>query len=151
MNAGLRPVSGGLSFRRIVDIPVETCLAAVESWQRTAPDGALRIGQSLLRGPVEHDPDFGTCRIEVRLARGSLRRPLRMRLDIGRWSTSPPQTALELIPCRSVRPTETYFQAGHLLLDALIRSLPQRLPAQLFPASQHGYQGLPAAAGGRLR
>ena len=74
-----------------------------------------------------------------------------MRLDIGRWSTSPPQTALELIPCRSVRPTETYFQAGHLLLDALIRSLPQRLPAQLFPASQHGYHGLPAAAGGRLR
>jgi hypothetical protein len=151
MNAGLRPVSGGLSFRRIIDIPFQTCLAAVESWQRTAPGGTLRIGQNLLRGPIEHDPDFGTCRIEVRLARGSLRRPLRMRLDIDHWSTAPPRTALELIPCSRVRPTDTYFRVGHLLLDALTRSLPQQLPAQLFPASQHGYQGLPAAAGGRLR
>ena len=130
LNAGLRPVPGGLSFRRIIDIPVETCLAAFDSWQRTAHDGALHIGQSLLRGPVEHDPDFGTYRIEVRLARGSLRPPLRMRLDIGRWSTSPPRTALELIPCTRIRPTDTYFRAGHLLLDALTRSLPPHLPAQ---------------------
>jgi hypothetical protein len=130
MNAGMRPGPGGLSFRRIVDIPVETCVAALESWQRAEQDGALHIGQSLLRGPIEHDRDFGTCRIEVRLARGSLRRPLRMRLDIGRWSTSPPRTALELIPCRRVRPTETYFRVGHLLLDALTGSLPRHLPAQ---------------------
>jgi hypothetical protein len=130
MNAGMRPVPGGLSFQRIVDIPFQTCLAAFESWQRTEHDGALHIGHSLLLGPIEHDRDFGTCRIEVRLARGSLRRPLRMRLDIGRWSSSPPRTALELIPCRSVRPTETYFRAGHLLLDALTGSLPQHVPAQ---------------------
>ena len=130
MNAGLCPVSGGLSFRRIIDIPFETCLAAVESWQRTEQDGALRIGHSLLRGPVEHDPGFGTCRIEVRLARGSLRPPLRMRLDIDHWSSAPPRTAFELIPCGRVRPTETYFRAGHFLLDALTGSLPQHLPAQ---------------------
>jgi hypothetical protein len=130
MNAGMCPVSGGLSFRRIVDIPFQTCVAAFESWQRTEHDGPLHLGQGLVRGPVEHDPDFGTCRIEVRLARGSLRRPLRMRLDIDHWSTSPPRTALELIPSRRVRPTETYFRAGHLLLDALTRSLPQHLPAQ---------------------
>jgi hypothetical protein len=130
MNAGMCPVSGGLSFRRIIDIPVETCLAALDSWQRTAHDGALHIGHSLLRGPVEHDRYFGTYRIEVLLARGALRRPLRMRLDIDRWSTSPPRTALELIPCRRVRPTDTYFRAGHLLLDALTRSLPPHLPAQ---------------------
>jgi hypothetical protein len=130
LNAGLWPVSGGLSFRRIIDIPVETCLAALESWQRTEQDGALHNGQSHLRGPVEHDRDLGTCRIEVRLARGSLRRPLRMRLHIDHWSTSPPQTAVELIPCRRIRPTETYFRAGHLLLDALTGSLPQHLPAR---------------------
>jgi hypothetical protein len=130
MNAGMRPVPGGLSFQRIVDIPFQTCVAAVDSWQRTEQDGALRIGHSLLRGPIEHDRDFGTCRIEVLLARGSLRRPLRMRLDIGRWSTSPPRTVLELIPSRRVRPAETYFRAGHLLLDALTRSLPQHVPAQ---------------------
>jgi hypothetical protein len=130
LNAGMRPVPGGLSFRWIVDIPVETCVAALDSWQRTEQDGAPRIGHSLLRGPIEHDPDFGTCHIEVRLARGSLRRPLRMRLDIALWSTSPPRTALELIPCRRVRPTETYFRAGHLLLDALTGSLPLHVPAQ---------------------
>ena len=128
MNAGMCPVSGGLSFRRIVDIPFQTCVAAFESWQRTEHDGAAHLGQGLVRGPVEHD--LGTCRVEVRLARGSLRRPLRMRLDIDHWSSSPPRTALELIPCRRVRPTAAYFRAGHLLLDALTGSLPQQLPAQ---------------------
>jgi hypothetical protein len=49
-----------------------------------------------------------------------------MRLDIDRWSSS--STALELIPCGRVRPTAAYFGAGHLLLDLLIRSLPQHLP-----------------------
>ena len=49
-----------------------------------------------------------------------------MRLDIDRWSSS--TTAMELIPCGRARPTAAYFRAGHLLLDALTRSLPQRLP-----------------------
>jgi hypothetical protein len=130
MNTAMCSASGGLSFRRIVDIPFQTCVAAFESWQRTEHDGPLHLGQGLVCGPVEHD--LGTCRVEVRLARGSLRRPLRMRLDIDHWSSSPPRTALELIPSRRVRPTEAYFRAGHLLLDALTRSLPQRLPAQRF-------------------
>ena len=62
MNAGLCPVSGGLSFRRIIDIPFETCLAAVESWQRTEQDGALRIGHSLLRGPAGRRRAPRACR-----------------------------------------------------------------------------------------
>ena len=126
MSAGTCPVPGRLSFRRIVDVPFQTCLAAVESGQRTGPDGELRIGESRLRGPIEHDRDSGTRRIEVRLARGPLRPPRRMRLDIDRWSSS--ATALELIPCGRVRPTAAYFRAGHLLLDLLTRSLPQYLP-----------------------
>jgi hypothetical protein len=150
MNAGLCPVSGGLSFRRIIDIPFETCVAALEAWQRTEQDGALHIGQSLLRGPIEHDPGFGTCRIEVRLARGSLRRPLRMRLDIDHWSSAPPRTAFELIPCGRVRPTETYFRAGHLLLNALTRSLPQHAPAQrpgrITAIQPHPHHGRPDQA-----
>ncbi len=143
MTAGRGSVVGGLSFRRIVDIPFETCVAALESWQRTGQDGGLSIGQSVLRGPIEHDRGSGTCRIEVRLARGRLRRRLRMRLHIDRWS-SPSTTALELIPCKRVRPTATYFRAGHLLLDSLTHSLPQHAPAQLVvhaTASQpHGHQ-----------
>ncbi len=153
MSAGKGSVVGGLSFRRIIDIPFETCVAALESWQRTAQDGDLPIGQSVLHGPIEHDRGSGTCRIEVRLARGPLRMRLRMRLHIDRWSSSS-TTALELIPCKRVRPTVTYFRAGHLLLDSLTQSLPQHAPAQRAgpaTASQpHGHQdgprpGAPAA------
>ena len=114
-----------MSFPRIIDVPFETCVATLESWQRTGQDGELRIGQSLLRWPIEHDREYGTYRIEVGLARGPLRPPLRMRLDIDRWSTSFSRTALELIPCQPVRPTAAYFRSGHLLLDSLTHSLLQ--------------------------
>jgi hypothetical protein len=134
MSAGTCPVPGRLPFRRIVEVPFETCLAAVESGQRTGPDGELRIGESRLRGPIEHDRDSGTRRIEVRLARGPLRPLLRMRLNIDRWSSS--STAFELIPCGRVRPTAAYFRAGHLLLDSLARSLSQPLPAAHAPNTQ---------------
>ena len=109
------------SFRRIVDVPFETCVTTLDSWQRTGPGGELRFGDSLLHGLIEHDRDSATCRIQVRLARGPLRPLLRMRLDIDRWSAS--STAVELIPCGRVRPTGAYFRAGHLLLDSLTSSL----------------------------
>jgi hypothetical protein len=70
MSAGTCSAVSWLWFRRIIDIPFETCVAALESWQRTGHDGELHIGQSLLRWPIEHDRDCGTCRIEVGLARG---------------------------------------------------------------------------------
>ena len=123
VNAGAAMRS--LSFRRIVDVPFETCLAALDSRQRTGHGGELRPDGSQLLG-VEHDLVWGTRRIEVRLARGPLRPLVRMRLDIDRWSSS--STALELIPCGRVRPTAAYFRAGHLLLDSLTDSLPQHLP-----------------------
>jgi hypothetical protein len=119
-----------LSFARIINVPFESCVATLESWQRTAPDGELRIGQSLLRWPIEHDREYGTCRIEVGLARGPLRPPLRMRLDIDPWSRSFPRTALELVPDQLIRPTAGYFRSGHLLMDSLTHSLLQHLPSQ---------------------
>jgi hypothetical protein len=118
-----------LPFQRIIDIPFETCVAALEDWQRTGQDGEQRIGQSLLRWPVEHDRDWCACRIEVGLARGPLRPLLRMRLDIDRWYPPSSRTALELIPCQRVRPTTAYFRSGHFLLDSLTHSLLQHLPA----------------------
>jgi len=136
---GTCPVLGWLLFRRIVDVPFETCVAALENWQRTGLDGELRIGESRLRGPIEHDRDSGARRIEVRLARGPLRPLLRMRLDIDRWSSS--STALELIPCGRVRPTAAYFRAGHLLLDSLTHSLWQ----QPSPAHACGTESQPYA------
>ena len=59
-----------------------------------------------------------------------------MRLDLDLWSAS--STAVELIPCRRVRPTAAYFRAGHLLLDVLTRWLRQHLSpadARAQPAS----------------
>jgi hypothetical protein len=147
MSAGTGHAVDRLSFRRIIDIPFETCVAVLENWQRTEQDSELRIGQSLLRGPIEHDRDSGTCRIEVRLARGPLRPLLRMRINIDRWSWPPARTALELIPCDRVRPTAAYFRSGHLLLDSLARSVSRHTPAQRLdhvPASGlTARQGLP--------
>jgi hypothetical protein len=125
MTASMVPAGGSLAFRRIVDVPFETCVAALDSWQRTG-HCELRVAESLLRGPVEHDREAGTRRIQVRLTRGSLRPLLRMRLDIDRWSAS--STVIELIPCGRVRPTAAYFRAGHRVLDLLTRSLLQYLP-----------------------
>ena len=117
------PALGSMSFWRIEDVPFETYVAALDHRLRTSHGGELRFGGSQLLGPMEHDRDLGTHRIQVRLARGPLHPLLRMRLDIDRWSSS--STALELIPCRLVRPTADYFRAGRLLLDSLTRSLLQ--------------------------
>ena len=143
---GMGSGPGWLSFRRIVDIPFQTCVAALEGWRREGHNGELHLGQSRLRGPIEHDRGSGTCRVEVRLARGPLRPPLRMRLDLDCWSRSS-STALELIPCGHVRATARYFRAGHLLLDLLTHSLQLEqeiqaldLPGRESPAATHGTQ-----------
>jgi hypothetical protein len=125
MSTSLVPVLESLSFRRTVDVPFETCVAALDGWLRSRHSCELRFGGSQLLGPMEHDRELGTRRIQVRLARGPLYPMLRMRLDIDRWSSA--STALELIPSRLVRPTADYFGAGRLVLDSLTRSL-QRLP-----------------------
>ena len=123
MSTSMVPDLGSLSFWRIADVPFETYAAAFDSWLPARRGGELWFGGSQLLGPVEHDRDLGTRRIQVRLARGPLYPPLRMRLDIDRWSAS--STALELIPGRLVRPTADYFRAGRLLLDSLTRSVSQ--------------------------
>jgi hypothetical protein len=150
MSTGTRPARAWLSFRRIVDVPFGTCVAALESWQLAGPDSGRRVGQGLVCGPVEYDRDCGTCRVQVHLPSGPLRPPLRMRLQADHWSSSPPRTALELIPSGHVRPSAAYFRAGHLLLDSLVRSLARPLPAQRpdrAAASQpHADQGQPGPA-----
>ena len=117
MSTSMVPVLESLSFWRTVDVPFETYVAALDGWLRLRHDGQLRFGGSQLLGPMEHDRELGTRRIQVRLARGPLYPMLRMRLDIDRWSSA--STALELIPSRLVRPTPDYFRAGRLLLDSL--------------------------------
>ncbi len=117
MSRSMVPVLESLSFWRTVDVPFETYVAALDGWLRSRHEGELRFGGSQLLGPMEHDRELGTRRIQVRLDRGPLYPMLRMRLDIDRWSSA--STALELIPSRLVRPTPDYFRAGRLLLDSL--------------------------------
>jgi hypothetical protein len=124
MSTSMVPDLGSLSFWRIVDVPFETYVAALEDWLPVSLGGELWSGGSQLLAPMEHDRDLSTRRIQVRLARGPLHPPLRMRLDIDRWSAS--STALELIPCRLVRPTAEYFRAGCLLLDSLTSAVSAR-------------------------
>ena len=124
MSASMVSDLGSLSFWRIAAVPFDTYVAALDTWLPAKHGGELRFGGNQLLAPMEHDRDLGTRRIQVRLARGSLHPPLRMRLDIDRWSAS--STALELIPCRLVRPTADYFRAGRLLLDSLTLSVSQR-------------------------
>ena len=121
MSTSVIPELGSLSFWRIVDVPFETCVAGLDSWLSTRPGAGLPFGGSQLLGPMEHDLDLGTRRIQVRLARGPMYPMLRMRLEIDRWSSS--STAFELIPSRLVQPTADYFRAGRLLLDSLTESL----------------------------
>lgn len=123
MSTNMIPDLGSLSFWRIAEVPFETYAAALDGWLPAGHGGGLWLGGSQLLAPVKHDHDLGTRRIQVRLARGPLHPPLRMRLDIDRWSAS--STALELIPCRLVRPAADYFRAGRLLLDSLTRSVSQ--------------------------
>jgi hypothetical protein len=133
MSTNMVRVPGSLSFWRIVDVPFDTCVAALDSLLRAGHGGGLRLGGGQLLGPMEHDRDLGTHRIQVRLARGPLYPMLSMRLDIDRWSSS--STALELIPGRLVRPTADYFLAGRLLLNSLISSLPQRPEPLVTPST----------------
>jgi len=149
-HTGRCPAGGGLSFRRIVDIPFDACLAALDSWPRTGHDGEPHPGQGLWRGPIERDRDSGTCSLQVRLARGPLRPPLLMRLDIDRWPGA--RTALELIPPQRARPTAGYFRAGHRLLDSLTHALPsgarnapRTTPARPHPADAPQPQAAPDA------
>ena len=129
MSADLNSAVSWLWFERLIDVPFETCIAALESWPGTGGGGELRIGQSLLHWPTEHDHDRCACRIGVGLARGPLRPPRRMRLDISCWSPSSARTVLELSPGQRVRPSAAYFRSGHLLLDSLTHLLLRPLPA----------------------
>ena len=141
--AGSCSIPSWLLFRRLVDIPFEVCAAALERWLwQEGHDGRLLIGRSVLRGPIEHDRDSDTCRIEVRLVRGPLHSPLRMRLDVDRWS-SPSSTAFELIPSVRVRPTASYFRAGHLVLDRLTDRLRLEAPSDDLVRPVYARAGVP--------
>ena len=82
MSTSMIPRIESLSFRRTVDVPLEACVAALNDWLQAAHGGELRLGAGQLLGPMAHDHDLGTHRIQVRLARGLLSPLLPMRLDL---------------------------------------------------------------------
>ena len=101
--------------------------AQTTSARRPAPGaraGRAGPGQRRLPGPGPPGPRAPAPGAPVRL-RG------------GHWSSPPPRSTLELIPCRHVRPSAAYFPAGHRLLDSLARSLAGPRPA---PSRTAGHQ-----------
>lgn len=80
------PAPGPASFRRIADVPFQTRVTRLDSWQQAEQGGEVRFGHSLLCGPAERDPGPGTYRIQVRLASGAPGPLPRMRIGIDRWS-----------------------------------------------------------------
>jgi hypothetical protein len=113
VSAGTRPARAWLSFRRIVDIPFATCVAALDSWQLTGHDGGRRASQHLVCGPAEHDRDNGTRRVPVRLgprpaapAAAAGVRPLVLLTATDRCGTHPlrARPAQRRLPMPSVRP-----------------------------------------------
>jgi hypothetical protein len=75
MSTRMVPVLESLSFWRIEDVPFETYVAALDSWLHTGNGGELRFDGSQLLGPMEHDRDLGTRRIQVSLTRSLRQRP----------------------------------------------------------------------------
>jgi len=95
--AGSAPsLANPLSFRAIAKIPFDEYMATLDSAQLTGHDSELRLGTSLLQGPIQRYHSLGTWQVQVRLGRGPLRPPARMRLDIAPWP--PAATALETHP-----------------------------------------------------
>jgi hypothetical protein len=99
-------LAGTLSFRRIAGIPFDAYMAALGTWRLTGHDGRLRLGKTPLRGPIKRDRHFGTCRIEVCLARGPLRPPVgcAWKSNPGR-PPPPPSTSSRASGCGPTRAT----------------------------------------------
>ena len=121
--------------RRIVDLggdPLENAAAAGNGFGGFGGLGdvfeAFFGGGTASRGPIGR----------VRPGSDSL---LRMRLDVDCWSSSPPRSTIELIPCGRVRATASYFQAGQHLLDSLSHSLQREIQALDLPAGEKAESG----------
>jgi hypothetical protein len=117
ISADMSAVLGALSFWRITHVPFAAWLAALERWQLTGHGSELRLGNSQLHGPAEHDPHFGTCQIGVRLARGRYAG----RCACGSTSTTgpPPRPHSRSSRASRYRLGTAYFHAGRRLLDSL--------------------------------
>jgi hypothetical protein len=115
----LRGARGPLSvtFVRRLDVPFETAVDRFDQWWRVGSRGeVIDVAGSRLVGPPKRGDGGGERRVGVLLGRRSLHAPLRMDLQIVRWSASF-GTTIELLPLRRLHPGQGYFRDGHLLLD----------------------------------
>jgi len=117
------PRALAVTFLRVLDLPCSESFTALHAWWASeACGGEMIAGRSHLVGPPTVEPTTGQCRIGAVLTRPLPHRALAMDLELFPWlGTS--GTKLNLRPRRRVRPSRHYFDAGHLLLDAVIVSL----------------------------
>lgn len=113
-------------FLRVIDVPFDLAVTALDGWLRDAPRGILKTGRHWLVGPLHAVPGTGQAWIEVRAQHRAPWPAGVMELQVTPWSLDCRTTGLELMPRRHLRPTPRYFSAGHLLLDTLSAALAAR-------------------------
>ena len=108
-------VTGGVKFRRLVDVPGARLEPALRAWWRRAShdDGHLRLDWLTWHdGAFDLEGSFRTSTLRRRV-------PVEMQLSpyITRWCL------LELTPLRPMRPSRRYFDTGHDSLDRFAAAL----------------------------
>lgn len=112
-----------LVMTRIVPLVPSVAVDALMAWwrRRQSPDVPYGRKHFELSVPAVRDDCYDECLMGVRLHH-SCRRPTLLEVELSPWSTR--LTELDLRPLRwTVSPSESYFAAGHALLDMLERAM----------------------------
>jgi hypothetical protein len=122
------PRAGGgtttLVMTRVVPLVPSVAVDALTSWFRARQGDPIVFGRSHfeLAEPRVNPASYNECRMNVAHHRTLALRPTLLEIELSPWSSA--LTELDLRPKRwKVSPSESYFAAGHALLDLLERAL----------------------------
>jgi hypothetical protein len=113
-----------LVMTRVVPLAPSVAVDALTAWFRDRHGGPIIYGRSHfdLGEPAVNPNSCDECRMNVAHHRSLTWRPTLLEIEMSPWSSS--LTELDLRPKRwKVSPSESYFAAGHALLDLLERAL----------------------------
>lgn len=113
-----------LVMTRIVPLAPSVAVDALLSWWQ-GRDGApivFRRSHFALAVPALRPESFEECQMPVRLHRPCRLRDTQLEVELSPWSAT--LTELDLRPLRwKLAPSESYYAAGHALLDLLQRGM----------------------------
>ncbi|HZU74129.1 MAG TPA: hypothetical protein VE990_15310 [Acidimicrobiales bacterium] len=123
----LSAVVSSTGFLRIVPRPFLEVLASLASCSGgdQAPPGQMLGSRVQIRGlDIAHQEVRGETTMQARVL--GVRRSIPMELLICQW-TRPRSTRVELNAVRKIRPTQSYYRAGHVLLEAICSEATQEI------------------------